>query len=122
MDHTVFMPHGYCYLWKPSVLWLNVISDALIVLAYFSIPILLIYLVNKSKGRLPFNWLILLFSLFIMACGTTHLMEIINVWNTKYVLAGVIKALTGIISIITAISLIPVLPSIIKLLGKATSE
>ena len=32
------MPHGMCYLWQPGVLWLNVCADALITLAYFSIP------------------------------------------------------------------------------------
>ena len=29
-----FMPHGHCYLWVPGLLWLHVISDALIVFAY----------------------------------------------------------------------------------------
>jgi hypothetical protein len=33
-----FLPHGHCYRWEPAVLWLNVGSDALIALAYYSIP------------------------------------------------------------------------------------
>ena len=43
------MPHGYCYLWNPLVLWLNVISDALITLSYYCIPIVLIYFARKNR-------------------------------------------------------------------------
>ena len=32
-----FEPHGHCYLWLPEILWLHVISDAFIALAYYSI-------------------------------------------------------------------------------------
>ncbi len=39
-----FDPHGHCYLWKAEILWLHVTSDAVIALAYYSIPIALIYL------------------------------------------------------------------------------
>lgn len=111
-----FMPHGHCYLWKPEILWLHVISDIIIVCAYFSIPILLTYLVFKTKSELRFNWLFLLFSIFILACGTSHLMEIINVWNKEYFLAGIIKAITAVASLLTAIALIPVIPKIIEIL------
>jgi hypothetical protein len=117
-----FMPHGHCYLWKPEILWLNVISDFIIVCAYFSIPILLTYLVYKTEAKLKFNWLFLLFSIFILACGTTHLMEIINVWNSEYFLAGIIKAITAIASILTAIALIPVIPQIIELLKESDAK
>jgi len=37
-----FMPHGMCYLWRPGILSLHVVSDALITLAYFSIPFTLL--------------------------------------------------------------------------------
>ena len=33
-----FRPHGYCDLWDPGLVWLDVISDSLIAVAYFSIP------------------------------------------------------------------------------------
>ena len=39
-----FMPHGFCYQWKPALLWLHGLSDTLIAIAYFSIPIGLLYL------------------------------------------------------------------------------
>lgn len=109
-----FMPHGHCYLWKPEILWMHVISDAVITLAYFSIPLTLTYIVYKSKGKIPFNGFFLLFAIFILACGTTHLLEIVNVWKSEYVISGFVKVITAIASIVTAISLIPVMPDIIR--------
>lgn len=78
-----FIPHGHCYLWKPSLVSLHVISDALIALSYYSIPVTLFYFVSKRKD-LPFNWIFLLFSGFIVACGTTHIMEIRTLWFPTY--------------------------------------
>ena len=51
-----FMPHGHCYLWRPGVLWLHILSDAFIALAYFSIPFTLVYFVRKRKD-LEFDWM-----------------------------------------------------------------
>lgn len=119
MEHTMmteFMPHGHCYLWKPEILWLHVISDAVIMLSYFAIPIFLTMIIIKSRGKIPFNWLFLLFALFILACGTTHFLEIINVWHSKYMLAGIVKAVTAIVSLATAIALIKLIPTVVKLL------
>lgn len=122
LDFEGFMPHGHCYLWRPDILWLNVISDSIIVIAYYSIPLLLAYLVFKVKEELRFNWIFLLFSIFILACGTTHLMEIINVWNAEYLLAGVLKAITAIASILTALAMLKILPQVIDLLKKVDQE
>jgi two-component system NtrC family sensor kinase len=114
-----FMPHGHCYLWNPELIWLHVGSDAIIVLAYYSIPIALTYIVYQSKGKMPFNWVLLLFAVFIMACGTTHLLEIVNIWNAKYILSGFVKAFTAVVSILTAIAILPILPKVIRILRDA---
>src|SRR5258708_20375106 len=70
-----FMPHGFCYLWNPGLVWLHAVSDALIALAYFSIPITLLYFIRKRK-HLPFNWMFLCFGAFILASRTTPLMQL----------------------------------------------
>jgi hypothetical protein len=98
-----FMPHGYCYLWSPWIVWLNVISDALITLSYYCIPIVLIYIVRK-RGDLPFNRVFWMFGAFILACGTTHLIEIWNIWHASYFVAGLIKLATAGVSVVTAVS------------------
>jgi PAS domain S-box-containing protein len=113
-----FMPHGYCYLWDARMVWLHVISDGLIALSYYCIPIVLIYFIRKNRD-IPFNRIFWMFGTFILACGTTHLMEIWNVWHGSYLLAGVMKALTAVVSVITAAMLIPLVPKVISLPGRA---
>jgi signal transduction histidine kinase len=109
-----FMPHGYCYLWDPWIVWLHVVSDGLITFSYYSIPIALVYLVRK-RNDLPFNWIFWMFGLFIVGCGTTHLMEIWTVWHASYLLAGMVKAITAAVSVATALMLIPLVPKAIAL-------
>jgi hypothetical protein len=112
-----FMPHGYCYLWDPGMVWLHVISDALITLSYYFIPVVLIYFIRKNRD-IPFNRIFWMFGTFILACGTTHLMEIWNVWHGSYLAAGVIKAITAAVSVLTAAMLIPLVPKVISLPGR----
>ena len=109
-----FMPHGMCYEWNPAVIWLHVSSDALIALAYYSIPITLIYFVRKRKD-LAFDWIFVCFAIFIIACGTTHLMEILNIWHPTYWLSGLIKAITALTSIVTAVLLVRLVPQALAL-------
>jgi len=103
------MPHGYCYLWDPRLVWLNVISDGLITLSYYCIPVVLIYFIRKRRD-LPFNWIFWMFGGFILACGTTHLLEVWNIWHASYLFSGIVKGVTATISVATAILLIPLIP------------
>src|SRR5216684_4397320 len=116
-----FMPHGYCYLWDPLILRLHVVSDGLIALAYCCIPIILIYFIRKNRD-LPFSRIFWMFGTFILACGTTHLVEIWNVWHGSYLLAGVIKAITAAVSMVTAAMLIPLVPKVLSLPGRMHLE
>ena len=104
-----FMPHGHCYFWEPGLLVLQVGSDALIAVAYYSIPLALIYFV-KHRPELAFDWMFLLFATFIFACGTTHLLNIVTVWHPIYWAEGSIKLLTAIVSCTTAALLWPLIP------------
>lgn len=113
-----FMPHGHCYLWKPEILWMHAISDAIIFLAYLMIPTCLVYIVYKTKYKVPYHHIFVLFSLFILACGTTHFMEIINIWKSEYFISGLIKVFTAIVSIMTAFSIIPFIPKVIEIIKK----
>jgi PAS domain S-box-containing protein len=108
------MPHGYCYLWNTRLVWLHVVSDGLIALAYFAIPVVLLRFVRKRRD-LPFSWMFILFGVFIVACGFTHVMEIWNLWHADYWLAGAVKAITAGASVATAILLARLMPRIIRL-------
>jgi signal transduction histidine kinase len=109
-----FMPHGFCYLWSPGLVWLHAGSDSLIALAYSSIPVTLVYFISKRRD-LPFNWMFICFGVFIMACGATHAMEVWTLWNATYWLSGAVKIVTAIASVTTAILLVHSVPQAIAL-------
>ena len=113
-DSAPFIPHGHCYLWNPGLVWIHVASDALIALAYYSIPIQLLVLTRKRQD-LPFDWILLLFGAFIVACGTTHVMEIWTLWTPTYWLAGLLKLATAAISLYTAGIMMVVIPKLLAL-------
>jgi PAS domain S-box-containing protein len=116
-----FIPHGHCYLWQTNLVWLHILSDAFIALAYYSIPATLFYFVRKRQD-LPFDWIFLLFIAFIVACGTTHLIEIWTLWYPTYWVSGFVKALTAMISVITALQLVPLVPLALALPSPAQLE
>lgn len=111
---VTFMGHGHCYLWRPDLVLLHSISDILIAMAYFTIPIALYVLVAKRKD-LEYQWMFVLFAIFIFACGTTHLLAVWNIWNGDYYLSGAVKAITAIVSLLTAALIWPLIPKALAL-------
>jgi PAS domain S-box-containing protein len=114
LDSSMFSPHGICLLWEPELIWLHVVSDALIALAYFSIPFALAIFVLKRKD-LKFGWLYWSFGIFIMACGLTHVLSIYTLWVPVYGIEGLVKAATAAASIFTAGMLWPLLPKLLTI-------
>src|SRR3972149_11654274 len=104
-----FMPHGYCFLWTPSLLWTYVTSDFIIASSYFSIPFALWYFVQKRRD-LPFRRIFLMFGALVMACGSVHVFAIWNIWHADYWADAGIKAFTAIMSATTAILLWSMIP------------
>ncbi|MFZ3185385.1 MAG: GGDEF domain-containing protein [Pseudomonas sp.] len=109
-----FMPHGHCFLWRPDLLFLHVTGDLLTSISYGIIPLGLVYIVLK-RHDLSFDWLFMLFAAFIFFCGLTHVLGMINIWHGYYYVEGVVKLFTGLISAITAVMLIKLIPSIVKI-------
>jgi PAS domain S-box-containing protein len=116
-----FMPHGHCYLWMPALVWLHVVSDALIALAYYVMPAMLVYFVRK-RHDLPFNSMFLMFGAFIIACGTTHLVGVWTLWFPTYWFAGGVKVATAGLSLATACLLLPIVPRTLALPRPAELE
>ena len=109
-----FIPHGYCLHWSPGLIWTYVGSDAVIALSYYSIPIAL-WTFARRRTELPFSWLFFMFALFILACGTTHLIAILVIWQPVYWLDAGIKSLTALASLITAVVMWPLIPKALAL-------
>ncbi len=117
-----FMPHGHCYLWNPGLVWTHVISDSLIAAAYLAISLTLVYLVHQARREIPFERMFLAFGLFIIACGGTHVMEVVTLWTPLYWISGLVKAITAAASVGTAILLPPLVPKALRLLHAARAS
>lgn len=109
-----FVPRFQCVNQRTDLLWLHVISDAIIALSYYSIPLALLYFVRRRRD-LEFNWMYVMFAAFIVACGTTHLVSVAAFWYPMYRLDGVVKAVTAAVSIVTAVLLWPLIPRALSL-------
>jgi PAS domain S-box-containing protein len=110
-----FLPHGHCYLWRPDVLWLHVISDAVIAASYYAIPLALAYFVHRRRAVLPYWWMPVLFAMFIFLCGTTHVLNIWTVWRPDYIVDGLVKLATALASASTAVLVFAALPQAVAL-------
>lgn len=92
------------------------ISDFFIALAYFSIPLELIYFVKKSSF-FPYRWVLIQFGAFIVLCGATHL---INLWTftvhsrTLAIVMSVAKVSTAVVSCATALMLVHIIPDLLS--------
>jgi CheY-like chemotaxis protein len=113
-DSSTLSPHGICLLWEPGLIWLHVISDALIAAAYFSIPVALAIFVSKRRD-IAFGWVFWAFALFILFCGFTHVLSIVTLWVPIYGVEGIVKLLTAAASIVTAVMLWLLLPKLLAL-------
>ncbi|XP_031119709.1 ethylene receptor 1 isoform X1 [Ipomoea triloba] len=92
------------------------ISDFFIALAYFSIPVELIYFVKKS-AVFPYRWVLVQFGAFIILCGATHF---INLWTfgmhtrTVAIVMTTAKLLTALVSCVTALMLVHIIPDLLS--------
>ncbi len=111
---NAYIPHGHCYLWQTPLVTLHVVSNLLIALAYFSIPVTLAYFVRRRQDT-PFTSVFLLFGIFITACGVGHLLDIWVLWFPNYWVAGTERALTALVSVATAAKLVEWMPQFLTL-------
>ena len=119
---TDFLPHLYCYLRNPGLVWTHVVADALIGISYLAISVTLGYLVLRARRDIPFHWIFLAFGLFIIACGGTHFMEVVTVWIPVYVFSAAVKVFTAVVSLTTAMVLPFIVPRTLTLVQQAKAS
>ena len=108
-DSEGLAPHGYCLLWQSELFWTQAVADGLIAISYYSISAaLFVYLVRRKD--VFFRWTGVLFSIFILACATSHVMDIWTLWYADYGVQAVVKIVTAAVSLLTAAALWPLLP------------
>ena len=113
-----FLPHGFCILWDPALLWSFVISHAVIGVSYYSIPLAIGWFAYRQKDR-QYSWILWLFSAFIFACGTTHFIGLINFFKPIYRVDAIVMAVTAAISAGTAIVLWSLVPKLANFIDEA---
>lgn len=104
-----YIPHGYCLLWRPDLVAMHGVADALTALAYFSIPAA-IHVVIRRRRDLQYTWLAWLFIAFIGLCGLTHVIGLATLWQPVYGLEALVKLATAGVSVATALLIWPLLP------------
>ena len=111
-DPSGLTPHGFCLSWLPGLIFLHAGSDAVIGLAYLSIPVALASFA-RQRTDLAYGWVAYLFVAFILACGATHILSILTLWVPAYGFEGIVKAITAVLSLITAVLLWPLIPRLV---------
>ncbi len=114
LDRSNLSPHGICLLWRPELIWTHVVSDFVIGLAYFTIPVALGVFVTR-RSDVAFGWMGWAFAGFILACGTTHFFAIWTLWVPDYAAEALLKAVTAVASLLTAVLLWELLPRALAL-------
>jgi PAS domain S-box-containing protein len=108
--------------WSPFYGWLYILSDLVTGICYFLIPLTLWSLLYKNKQWKSFRFVILLFILFIVACGSTHVMDAAAFWWPAYKVSALLRLITAIVSVVTIIVLIRIAPRILQLKGPDVLE
>ena len=109
-----FMPHGHCFLWTPDLLHMYIVSESVIAVSYFAIPLALVFF-SWRRPDFPYKPLLWLFGAFIILCGATHLVGLWNIWNSAYWLEASLKMATALVSAVTAMALYPIIPRALTL-------
>jgi PAS domain S-box-containing protein len=108
------LPHAFCISASEPLLYLHLVSDSLIALAYLLIPAAILRF-SLRRHDLPFGWVAWVFGAFIVACGTTHAMEVWTLYYPAYWYSGVVKAFTALVSLATAWLIWRLTPTLLSL-------
>jgi two-component system, sensor histidine kinase len=121
MFDRTFLPHSICLALDPGLLMLHALSDGVSAISYYAIAVV-IFAFSRRRAEGKFRWVLFLFAAFVLACGTTHVVEVVTLWVPIYVAQGFIKAITATVSLSAAIAAWPLLPKALALPTAAELE
>jgi signal transduction histidine kinase len=113
-DDVSLMPHAVCWAAAPHLIWTMVVANAITFLSYVTICMTLLVLVRRTRPVIAQDWAYFLvgFALFIVACGSTHLMEVITTWIPVFWVDAFTNIVTAALSAYVAVMLIRRAPDI----------
>ncbi|KAG0569558.1 hypothetical protein KC19_6G099400 [Ceratodon purpureus] len=112
---SCLLAHPHVPRYVEMIRW-QLVSDVLIALAYFSIPVELLFFIYKAQV-FPYKWVVAEFGAFIVLCGLTHLT---NVWTFLTIAASATRTMTffkvstALVSCATAVTLSWVIPEVLS--------
>ena len=112
---STLTPHGACLLWKPELILLNVVSDAMVAGAFFATAFVLAFFVWRRRRQVMFQSVFWAFAIFAVVCGMSRLLSILTVWVPAYEIEAVAKGLLVPISVAVTAALLVMLPRILVL-------
>ena len=115
-------PQRYALGENPALIWMHLITNLLIGLAYVAISGTLIHLTRKTGRRIPFLWAFVAFGVFIISCGATHFMAALTLWEPVYWMAGGVLWITALASVGTAVAIPSVVPKVVDLVESAQAS
>ncbi len=118
-----YAPHAICLLYDPAIIAIEVVTNLGIALAYFVIPFALWRFLRRAE-MLPFRSVGVMFLVFILACGTSHLTRVLTLFlgGWAYWLDAAVCTVTVVASLGTALGLIRHGPRIANLTGRLLAE
>ncbi|MBR1283418.1 response regulator [Bradyrhizobium sp. AUGA SZCCT0177] len=111
---STLTPHGACLLWKPELIWLNAVSDAMLAGAFFATAFVLAFFVWRRRDVM-FRGVFWTFAIFAAFCGLTRLLSILTLWVPAYGIEAFTKGVLALISVVITAALLLMLPRILVL-------
>jgi len=110
---STLTPHGACLQWKPELIWLNVVSDAMVAVAFFATAIVLLLFVWRRRRDVMFRSVFWTMTIFAAISGATRLESILTVWVPAYDIEAVTKGMLAPISLALTAALLLMLPRLL---------
>lgn len=101
----------------PPFFPLRILFDLLTSLAYFTIPLAILFFMRKRK-HVKFKWIYICFTLFILLCGFTHVLHVLpHLMSIEplHTIQTIAAGITATISIITSILIWSIMPRLLRI-------
>ena len=112
---STLSPHGACLLWKPGLIWLNAVSDAMACVAFFATAFVLGFYVWRRRREVMFRGVFWTLAIFTAVSGVTRLESIVTLWVPAYGIEGVTKSVLALISVAVTVAMLLARPRLLVL-------
>jgi signal transduction histidine kinase/CheY-like chemotaxis protein len=112
---STLITRGACLSWQPELIWLNVVSDAMIAVAFFATAFVLGFFVWRRRSDVMFRSVFWSLAIFLAACGVIHLLSILTLWMPVYQIEAAAKGFVAPIALLVTAAMLLMLPRILVL-------